>query len=241
MADEIYDDIEQGERIKRWFKANGMAIVLGVGLGFAGIFGYQGYQQSQVERAGAVAERYRALRESINAEQLETATKQLESMVADFGNSGFAALARLQVAELATRSEQWDQARAALTELAEQSVMPELREIASLRLARLDLQVGEVEQALARLDKVGSPAMAGIRDHLRGDALTHLGRVEDARAAYTAALAALDEGKGNREFIESKLAVLGLKVGAAESPPEVLAPEAVAPEAIDPDSAEEAS
>ena len=44
---EIYDDREQGERVKKWLLENGSAIVMGLVIAFGGLFGMNQWQAWQ--------------------------------------------------------------------------------------------------------------------------------------------------------------------------------------------------
>jgi predicted negative regulator of RcsB-dependent stress response len=49
MAIELMDEHEKGEHVRAWLRQNGSAIVTGVALGLAAIFGWQWWQGSQSE------------------------------------------------------------------------------------------------------------------------------------------------------------------------------------------------
>ncbi|MDE2088259.1 MAG: tetratricopeptide repeat protein, partial [Xanthomonadaceae bacterium] len=70
--------------------------------------------------------------------------------------------------------------------------------------------------ALATLDAIPAGQYAGLTQELRGDALVKLGRADDARKAYQAAMAALGEDAPQHAVLQMKiddLAVAG-KQGA---------------------------
>jgi predicted negative regulator of RcsB-dependent stress response len=62
---------------------------------------------------------------------------------------------------------------------------------------------------LKLLDSLPALGYSTLRDELRGDALTAMGRKDEARTAYTDALTNLDPNAPNRSFIEMKRNDLG--------------------------------
>ena len=60
-----------------------------------------------------------------------------------------------------------------------------------------------------RLGQRSNERYTALRDELRGDALTALGRKDEARTAYTDALTNLDPNAPTRSYIEMKRNDLG--------------------------------
>ena len=82
---------------------------------------------------------------------------------------------------------------------------PALAQVVELRLARLLLDAGKAEEALALLADASQPATL----ELRGDAEAALGRREAARAAYEQALGVLEDDAPQRQLLEIKLVAAG--------------------------------
>jgi len=111
-------------------------------------------------------------------------------------------------------------AATALEQAGKLSQDPALTSLASVRLARVMLAQGQGEAALKLIEpmaKDSKSAYAGLLSELRGDTLKSLGRDEEAKQAYQAALTALDSGAPNRRIVEMKLTDLG---GSAAAQPE---------------------
>ena len=60
--------------------------------------------------------------------------------------------------------------------------------IATLRVARIQAEQGQIDAALATLDQVTDKAFFAQRDELKGDFLVRQGEVEKAKTAYQAAM-----------------------------------------------------
>src|SRR5690606_1109128 len=102
-----------------------------------------------------------------------------------------------------------DEALAALAEIRGDKVDPALAALAHLRSARILLDGGKAEDALARLDATVEKTYPAVSAELRGDAEMALGRRGAARAAYEKALASLDVAAPTRPMIEMKLTDAG--------------------------------
>jgi predicted negative regulator of RcsB-dependent stress response len=80
----------------------------------------------------------------------------------------------------------------------------EIKAIARYRLAQVQVDENQFDQALATLDAKHPPAFDGLFADLRGDALAAAGRSADARAAYETALAKLDAKSPYRNYVQAK-------------------------------------
>ena len=97
---------------------------------------------------------------------------------------------------------------------AEKANDPSLRELARLRLATVLLDDKAYDEALAQLQAPVDESFAARYADLKGDILLAQGKKEDARAAYKAAVAALEkatkaEAVTLREIAQAKLDAVG--------------------------------
>ena len=82
--------------------------------------------------------------------------------------------------------------------------------VATLRVARLLLDQGKVDEALARLPAKPPEGFVARFQDVRGDAFVAKGDVSKARAAYAAALLAYPaDATAERGFVEMKISNLG--------------------------------
>jgi predicted negative regulator of RcsB-dependent stress response len=200
---ELDTDEEKIEAIKKWWKANGLAVIGGVVIGLGTVIGWRTWVEHRTQVAQRASIAFEQLLMSADAGQTESARKQAESIVADYGTTPYAMFAELTTARLALRDGDTDAAAANLRAAIDAAPEPALASLAALRLARVQLDTGDLEAAAATIDKhAGGDAFAGDFAELRGDIAAAEGRVEDARAAYRTAL---DAGAGNARLIELKL------------------------------------
>ena len=108
-----------------------------------------------------------------------------------------------------------------------------IQSIASLRLARVLLGRGEAQKALDALKNVAGEGYASELEQVRGDALLALGRADEARKAYDAALAVMDVASPQRRSLEAKRDDVAAGGAPAAAP---VAPEAAPPAAPTPET-----
>lgn len=208
MVDDVYlDDNERAERVKQWWKENGLAIVGGAALGLVAIFGYRAWESSQQAHLESASAAYESLQASAPTLAVEDIDARLEEFRSQFGDTPYAALASLEAGLLYYRSGEPEKAVSAFQYTIENGEPAELRDVARLRLARVTMDRGELESAIAMLEQVEGDSFAAIVNELRGDALARLGRTDEARAAYEAAREA-SVGETTR-YLDLKMASLG--------------------------------
>jgi predicted negative regulator of RcsB-dependent stress response len=223
---EMYDQHEQGERVRSWLKDNGAAIVTGVVIGLGAIFGYHQWESHKARKAYTAAELYEQVRVAetpvdpaapppaapVDAEAARTARGQLREQ---FAGSGFAVLAALQDADDRLAAGDVAGARESLEWARANADEPAMETLARLRLARLELAEGKGEDALKMLDGLDGEGFAALREELRGDIHAALGDSDKARAAYEAAREA---GPADPTRIEMKLSEFAIAQAPAAPP-----------------------
>ena len=209
-----YSEEEQVERLRKWWEENGTAVVLAVVLSVGGLLGWrywQGQQQQQAEGASVV---YEQMMESVqqwqampgNATLADQIRASADSLVTEFGNTAYADYARFVLARLAVEQGEYGEASTWLRDAMDSPASDAIGWTARARLARVQLESGELEQAASTLNASWPASWQGQAFELRGDLARKQGDVEAARAAYQSALDALPEdGSGFRELVQMKL------------------------------------
>ena len=197
--DELLDEHEQGERVRAWLRANGVALIMGVVLGLAAIFGWKWWQQQQQADRVAAGAAYQEAVASIGT--LDPA--QARPIVAALDEPPYDVLAALHLAQAQAGAAQVEEAIATLRDAPAED--PALARVVELRLARLLLDAGKADEALSLLAGADQPATL----ELRGDAAAALGQDDAARDAYLQALGGLDAASPQRQLIEIKLVAVG--------------------------------
>lgn len=215
--DELMDEHEKGERVRSWLRQNGSAIVTGVALGLALIFGWQWWQRSQVEHRVTAATQYQALTDALERKEADTVTAVADELAKNFADTPYAVLAAMQLADQKLAAGDRAAAAKALEQAASLTEEPALRTLANLRRARVLLADGDADGALKLAEAQPKDLYAGLAAELRGDDLLALKRDADVRAAYQDALTHLDTGAPNRRIVEMKLSDLGGEPTPAEA------------------------
>ena len=204
------DDLEQGELVREWLKANGAAIATGIGLGLAGLLGWQWWQNNTVQHQLDAATTFQSLQDAAEVDDSARVEQFAAELSDKFAKTSYATLALLRLAEEKVAQGDTDAAMKALTDGLDKAHSPALEALVRLRLARVQLAVGQAQEALDNLAKIPADDYAGLVAETRGDALLALGRSDDAVSAYRDAMTHLDTGALNRGIIQMKLADLGV-------------------------------
>ena len=193
---------EQVEAIKNWFAKNGTSLVAGIVLALGSVFGYQAWEKSvrdQGEKASGMYENLTAAVsvgpfETLSDESRSTAVFIANQLKAEYPDSTYAHFAAMQLAKLEVEAGALDSAATELQWVLDQKVDDSLAVLVRLRLAQVKLGQGEYEAALALLDQSNIDGYASAYAELRGDVYYAMDRLDDARQAYTAAVALLKDG-----------------------------------------------
>ena len=214
--DYLKTDEEQGEALKRWLAQNGLGLLIAIAVGVGSVLGYQQWQQYQINQQSDAAGRYQELIElsAVNFSEQDTdADYERLLTVADglrqsHAGSNYAALGAGIVAAQAVERGDFDLAVSQLTYAEAELELPELKAMASLRLARLELELGQGDAALSRVRSMSAEFFKGSRSELEGDILVALEKPLEARDAYLKAQASLTESGLNTAVVDLKLSAL---------------------------------
>ncbi|MGH8117965.1 MAG: YfgM family protein [Rhodanobacteraceae bacterium] len=205
MAFEDYDELEQGEQVRKWIKENGLAVVAGVVIALLLIFRYRQWQAHKNTVEVQAASQFAVLQNAIQAGDTQAMGAALGNLQKNYSGTAYAAFASAAVADYDVGKNELKRAATNLEWAVAHSGQPALQALFSLRLARVLLAQGHAQQALTSLDKVPAGDFTAIVEELRGDALLKLGKIDAARTAYQSALAKLDKGSPGRDFVQMKL------------------------------------
>lgn len=205
----LEDEYEQSERVRAWLRNNGSNLLSGIALGVGLIVGWNWWQSNRLEHAATAATQFQALIKALDGDDSETAKRLADSLKADYAETPYSRLGALRLADWQLEQNHAEDALATLNDAAAAAKKDDpLAPLLNLRIARLELALERAESALARVEAV-PPAYRGLAEQIRGDALRALGREQDARQAYEAALTQLDSANPNHEIVARKLAELG--------------------------------
>ena len=188
---EIYDtEEEQVEALKRWWKENGTASIVGLVAGIVIILGWNYWQDHKKGQAEQASLAYSQLLKAVAEDKKDSAEKQAERIQEQFKSTEYAAYSGLLQAKLKSEQGDFAAAKQILKTIAAES-NKELSNIAKIRLVRLMLSTGEYEQGLQLINEVDAEAAASYSanyDELVGDLYVALDRLDEARTSYQNAL-----------------------------------------------------
>ncbi len=198
-----YEDEAQVEQLRRWWRENWMALVGGLALGLAGIFGWEAWQNAQAATASRASQLYEDL-DKAPADKPDHLKELGQKLVAEYGSTPYAAQGQLLLAQRAVERNDFEGARENLNWVIGHSDDPSLKKVAKLRLARVLWQLGKQDDALAQLGATDDDAFASLYQELRGDIQLARGDRAAAKAAYEKALAAGPAAAG-KDTLQRKL------------------------------------
>ncbi|OED42295.1 hypothetical protein AB833_06470 [Chromatiales bacterium (ex Bugula neritina AB1)] len=216
MADYETEE-QQVEALKKWWADNGRAVLMGIGLGLALIFGWRAWQGHQLSVAQEASSAYTAVMASLeNTDDGAEFLGKVKALKSDHGGSSYAAMASLAEARYHVEKDNLPDAESALRWAVDQGAFSELKSIARMRLARVLNAQDKHDEALKVLDKVSSQAYAGQVDEIRGDIFFDKG---DAAQALTAYRRAQDSGGKtvSAQILKMKVDDLAEPVSSTES------------------------
>ena len=117
-----------------------------------------------------------------------------KAFIAENGDSSYTMLTAIALAKEAAEKQEWALAETHLTAAIDKSVDDSIKAIATLRLARVQLQLEKYEQALTTLSATLPAAFKANVEEVKGDIYFKQGKTELARNAYQAAIDGADEG-----------------------------------------------
>lgn len=205
MAVELYDEHEQGERVRKWIKEYTPAIIVGLVLAFGGIFGFRYWQDYRADQQMMGSDYYQVVSQQVTEGDLESAESEYRTMVETVGETAYTGLAGMQLAAAWVDDGRLPPAADIYRGILENRRLESLWPVAKLRLARVLEAQGEYEQALSLLEGAAPDGFEASWAETRGDLLFERGRVDEARAAWEDALARRTADGGNPRLLQIKI------------------------------------
>jgi predicted negative regulator of RcsB-dependent stress response len=209
MAFDVLDEHEQGELVQKWLRENVFSIILGVALGLLLIFGWQQWNSHRGAHRLDAATQYDVFGADLDKKDNDAARQIAQKLQSDYSDTPYAVLAALRMADVDEAKGDAAGAQALLETAYQHAGIDALKTLTGLYLARVEIAQKKADDALKLLDSLPALGYSSLRDELRGDALSAIGRKGEARTAYTDALTNLDPNAPNRSFIEMKRNDLG--------------------------------
>lgn len=207
---------EQVEALKRWWQENGKSILIGIVLALTAVYGYKGWENHRQTQGEAASNLYFDLLDAVAVSE-ESDDEVNRSTIAHLTNqiktehegSNYAVYAALLSAKQAVAAKDLVLAEQELQWALERSdADSSLHLITRLRLARVvfaqDAE-NSAQRALGLIETTEAGSHTASYEEVKGDFYLSMERIEDARQAYSKALAEVEAGGGQRPLLTIKL------------------------------------
>lgn len=209
MAHYDLEEQEQIDSLKTWWKMYGNLVSGVVTVACLAVVGWQGwnwYQNGQAVKAAGV---YAVLEQAVAAGDMQKVKAAAGELTEKFSGSSYAALGAMLAAKQSFDAGDLKTAKTQLSWVAENG-KDEVRDLARLRLAAVQLDEKSYDEALKQLDVAHALAFDARFLELKGDVLAAQDKKAEARTAYKSALDKLGDKQGaGRELLQQKLDSLG--------------------------------
>lgn len=185
---------QQFEDAKSWFKQNGTPILVAVFLVAAASFGWNFWKNHQFETALKTSESYQQVMESY-LQNPEKNAPLVEKFISDNKGVNYAIFAQLEQAKQLVAKNDFTGAKTVLAQALTDSSDTTLQNVLRFRLAAVEFQLQQFDEALATLAKVEDKAWDLHKQVFVGDILSAKGDKNAAKSAYEQAKANAPESE----------------------------------------------
>ena len=207
--DNYADEHEQVEALKKWWRENGTAVITGVVIGVAVLIGARAWFKHRDTQAKEASVVYAQLMQSVTAGSADKVAKDSEQLEADYASTPYAALGALAAADVKVKAGDLKAAAQQLQWAVDHANQDGVRQIARLRLARVQLAAGDKDAALHTLEGAQPGGFAASYAEVKGDIYLAKGMTLQAREAYREALSLSAQDAPLRQLLQMKLDELG--------------------------------
>ena len=179
---------QQVDAIKQWWKENGNTLIIGAVVGLAGLWGWRFYNDSVVEGQEKASAAYTDMLVKFDAQGSDADLGQIQSFISENSSSNYAVLASLLLAKEAVAKKDFELAKTQLMQLQGQNEYAPLDPVINLRLARVEVELGQLTEALATLALIAEEGFIAKAEQIKGTVYLKQGDVNNARVAFQSAI-----------------------------------------------------
>jgi len=208
---EYLTEEEQIKQLKTWIKQYGFTVLLGIVLALsisAGWRYWQNYQNRILQHASIAYDEMLMQRAQNNSPE---AIQKAKKIIAQYPKTPYASMAALMLARNAILKKDYDEALKHLNWVVDHSKINSLREIALIRIARIDITMHKPNEALNILNQSNDKNFIGLIDEVRGDAYLAKNDPNAARIAYLKATKEIPNAEVTRPILQMKLDHLAIE------------------------------
>jgi predicted negative regulator of RcsB-dependent stress response len=226
MAEYLSDE-EQIDRLKRLIRQYGSSALTGILLALIAYFGWSYWQKRELANQALLSGKYQEVVDASKNAQADSTdvgakTRFLASastLVKDNPDTAYAYQTLLLEARLAADRQDYAAAEKALTSASQIKLDDQgLQQLALIRLARVQLQLGKTDAALATVKTVTLPSFVPTAAELQGDLELIKNDQAAAKKSYQKAWDALIKRQQPRQLLKVKMEGLGMIVTDIKAP-----------------------
>lgn len=179
---------QQVEAIKGWWKENGNTLIIGAVVGLAGLWGWRFYNESVISGQERASQAYSDMLVKFEAQGAEKDFVDIRAFVDANIDNSYGVLASLLLAKEAVIQKDFKLAQTQLAQLQSQNRYAPLNAVINLRLARVEFEMGEYEQALMTLALISEKNFLAKAYQVKGSIYLKQNMLEKARSAFQDAI-----------------------------------------------------
>lgn len=209
---EYFSDDDRVQILVKWWNENAIGLLVGLVLVIGGVLGWRWYVEHTAateEAASSLYQHYLELRSSTTATPADRDVV-LAKLDAEYQRSAYRIFTLFYRAYDAVAANDYAKASQWLETALTDAKDDLLRDVARVRLARLQLQLGKPDEALETLRKVSGSGFRSYVAELKGDILLSQGKRTEALEAYQSAAASKEADADHR--------ILDMKIGDLATP-----------------------
>ena len=203
---DIYaSDEEKGEDIKRWWRENGLLVIVGVALGIAILLSGRYWLSQEKMSAASASFLYEQTSQLIAIGKVADAELIVDELFSNYSSTPYAIFAAFEMAKHNVDSGDVEGAKPYLNWVISHGDLSGHINIAKLRLGHILLEQGRLEQALEMIREAQAIEFKSLINELTGDIYIAQGKGSEAIIAYTNALALLEQSDPRALILKLKL------------------------------------
>lgn len=212
-------DEERVEALKKWWKENGVSVIVGLTVGLLTIGGVRYWFDHQKSQAQSASLHYEELTNALSTKEYDKVNQQGDKLLSDYSGTPYATLAALAMAKAKAESGDLKTAQAHLRWVLDNAQQDGFEHVARQRLVRVLLASSQLDEASTLLQGVKGEGFTSVYEELRGDVYVAQSKNSQAREAYRLALASLGQDMQRKHLIEMKMDDLSVPVTATKAVP----------------------
>ena len=200
-----FSEDEETERIKDWWKKNGISIIVGLAIGIGAVASYQGWNFYQSRQSEVASDLYQSMLRSFDGGSISSARTEADKIISKYSSTTYADGASLMLAKLDFEDGNLEEANVHLNRVMEKSSDSGLRHIARLRRATIAIssEILDVAEELLKFNEI--VGFESRYHELRGDVWMMRNDDEKANREYSLALEYEATGSMMGQILERKL------------------------------------